>query len=129
MSKLLHQKKPVSLINLESTINEREIKWFKSYDSITVNRNKPLRYGDSEALFGSYPTSSFPDVGVFWFRDGLIDCSNGWITNSNHNLLLEATWYVENGEDLLDKKLSYSKLPFRIKGKVLSLLSDFAINN
>ena len=59
LSKLLHQKKPVSLINLESTINEREIKWFKSYDSITVNRNKPLRYGDSEALFGSYPTSSF----------------------------------------------------------------------
>lgn len=124
ISKLFRRKVKINFWN-----KGNDVEWKLVYNANQLKRLKPINYGKDKVEFNSYPISNIPELGVYTIENGLLSCNNGWGLTREYKLILETTWFTGFSSELGKQHISVPVFPQKLNGRVLSLLSDFAINN
>lgn len=122
-SKLLRKRVPYGLQDAS------KIQFVKSIPSTVVERQEPMVFGEQHILFKAFPKSNFPEFGVYTFENVLLNTTSGWVIDNENNLFLESTWNAFRPKELRDSSIRKAVFPQTLSGSVLSLVSDFSINN
>jgi hypothetical protein len=111
------------------TLNFSELNFVEAISAIVVDRQEATMFGDMSVDFQGFPKTSFPSTGVFMLENALINSNSGWVFSRDNKLLVESTWYAGYHEELQGQKSKQAIFPQYFKGTLLSLISDFSVNN
>lgn len=106
-----------------------DLKFTESIPSAVVNRQKPTMFGERQINFNAYPKTTFPAIGVYSLENMLLNATSGWVLDTNNNVLVESTWNAGYPGALNDSTIRQAVFPQSLSGTILSIVSDFSINN
>ena len=123
VSKLL--RKRVTCDVLDAT----NLEFIESIPSFVVNRQQPNMFGERQINFNAYPKTTFPAIGVYCLENVLLNATSGWVLDTNNNVLVESTWNAGYPGEMNGSTMRQAVFPQSLSGTILSIVSDFSINN
>lgn len=102
-------------------------KWTKVIPSQLINRPSPKFWGECSVDFDVLCESSFPEFGVVEMQNALLYGEHGKIISQEGFWLNDMSWFGKH-ENEFKKMPKFISRGIYLKGRVLSIASDFAVN-
>jgi Glycosyltransferase 61 len=118
------QEPPPHFVPLATATRDHNVHWHQVFDSERVARPLTHRLGAIDIDWSSQVSAQHPPMGIVELPSGYTLTSAGWAIDEAGVAIADTTWYGHAYAEI--KKGSPRTRARRIRGTVLSLLSDFA---
>lgn len=114
-------------IAVKDVIEMKKASWMKVFDKEPLNQAGIHHWMTTDNPFRNHVPQEFPEMGVIRIEKGRLSGKQGWVTTPEWEWISELSWFGATGESpaMVSNKYSVHK----IKGKCLSLLSDWSDTN
>ncbi len=114
-------------LSIKEAVEMRNASWMKVFDKEPLGKAGIHQWMEADSPFRNSIPQEFPEMGVIRIESGQLSGKQGWVSTPEGEWISELSWYGATGESpaVVSNKYNVHK----IKGKSLSLLSDWSDTN